>query len=84
LRFDHISTTDRRGNNRDSTSIKFWKPFASERKLLKTSENCYKKHQKSLGKDEVSGSNPLSSSKPLKTSVFKGFYFLLEKVRPHP
>jgi len=37
-----------------------------------------------VGKDEVGGSNPPSSSKPLKTSVFKGFCFVLEKVRPHP
>ena len=28
-----------------------------------TEENCYKNYQKSLGKDEVGGSNPPSSSK---------------------
>ena len=31
-------------------------------KTNKTSGNCYKKHQKSLGKDEAGGSNPPISS----------------------
>ena len=59
---DHISTTDSRGNNGVSALRKFWKLFASEQKLIKTSGNCYKKHQKSLGKDEVTSSNLVSSS----------------------
>ena len=61
--FDHIFTTDRRGNNGDCDSRKCWKLFCSEQKSLKTTENYYKKHQKLLGKDEVPSSNLGSSSK---------------------
>jgi len=73
LRFDHSSTTDRCGNNGDGTFRKFWKPFALEQKLLKTSGKCHKKRQKSLGKDEVGSSNLPSSSKSLENFGFQGF-----------
>ena len=75
---DHSFTTDRCGNNGDRTSQKFWKQRCSEQKRLKINGKCYKKHQKSLGKDEVGGSNPPSSSKKScfreKTGLF--LYFL--------
>ena len=60
---DHSFTTDKRGNNGDCTSQKFWKRRCSEQKRLKINGNYYKKHKKSLGKDEVGGSNPPSSSR---------------------
>ena len=63
LLLDHISTTDRGGNNGGCTSQKFWKRFCLGQKPIKTSRNGYKKYRKSLGKDEVGGSNPPSSSK---------------------
>ena len=60
---DHSFTTDKRGNNGDCTSQKFWKRCCSEQKRLKINGNYYKKHQKSLGKDEVTSSNLVSSSR---------------------
>ena len=60
---DHSFTTDKRGNNGDCTSQKFWKRRCSEQKRLKINGNYYKKHKKSLGKDEVGSSNLPSSSK---------------------
>lgn len=80
--FDHSSTKDGRGNNGGCTSRKCWKPFASEQKPLKTSGNCYKKHQKSLGEDEAGGSNLPNNSKSTcflrKTGVFHNFLSILE------
>ena len=79
---DHSFTTDRCENNGDRTSQKFWKQRCSEQKRLKINGKCYKKHQKSLGKDEVGGSNPPSSSKKFcfqeKTELF--LYFLADLI----
>ena len=60
---DHRFTTDRCGNNGDRTSRKFWRQRYSEQKRLKTNWNYYKNHQKPVGKDEVTSSNLVSSSK---------------------
>ena len=80
---DHSFTTDRCGNNGDCTSRKFWKRRCSEQKRLKTNGNYYKKHKKSLGKDEVGGSNPPSSSRKScflsKTGLF--LYFSVDLIR---
>lgn len=73
---DHSFTTDKRGNNGDCTSQKFWKRRCSEQKRLKINGNYYKKHKKSLGKDEVPSSNLGSSSSEARCPARDGGFLL--------
>lgn len=62
--------TDSCGNNGGHAFRKCQKEFAMEQKRLQIVENYYKKFYAVVGKDEVSGSNPDSSS--TKAGLFFG------------